>query len=734
MPLPPLLSCCMRQYASEDKAMHHEPEQRKPASAVSDEFQLEAIMKEFGAREPEQPQKAKVEQSTRILPGFTAPTVEMTQSFPAVKPDREKTEQTRPFSPVTQPKREIEQTRSFSVVGSPGDREERTPTPMAPSPAGESEHTRSFAPISEKAPTEADEDDVKVVRSLKDVKTKPPGRPKEPPIRIIVETIPEETDPKNKGEEPTELLRKTHKRLSRLLVRRVFLAADALLGMLLLLYSTRDWGFLPFLNSHGATISLLLLAVAMVPAFPVLWQGVKDLFRLRVSLYTLGTVCTAVCLAYSLSGADTVYAPLVTLQLFFLLQAIVNDNAAHFYTSKSVAAFRSPMGVCNAPQLLENTDSLRRNPGDVEDFMAKLSRSSLPEDLLCVYSSILLLLLPVLSYFLSKEGGLPYLQVWLLMLLGTVPYGAMLSFSKPFRILAKRLLRYGGALCGWHGARIFGGKHTIILRDGDLFPRKGIASNGMKIYHSYDAAKVISYALAALELTDSPLIGLFEELLREHYGKHSRVEDRRFYEQGGVGMEIGSDIVLVGNLGFMRSMGIHMPVGTRVRHAVYVSVNGELAGIFAIRYKANASTRTGLHDVLANRNFSIVLATRDFVITPELIAAKYTLPTDTMVFPDYSERLRLSATNPEQAMEQGALIAEDTFGAYAVTAAAGRTLGSTSLVLVALSLCAGIFGLLFCIVLIAWNSVAVASPMHIAAFQILWAAVTSFAGFVLLRF
>jgi hypothetical protein len=28
----------------------------------------------------------------------------------------------------------------------------------------------------------------------------------------------------------------------------------------------------------------------------------------------------------------------------------------------------------------------------------------------------------------------------------------------------------------------------------------------------------------------------------------------------------------------------------------------------------------------------------------------------------------------------------------------------------------------------------VASPMHIAAFQILWAAVTSFAGFVLLRF
>ena len=171
-----------------------------------------------------------------------------------------------------------------------------------------------------------------------------------------------------------------------------------------------------------------------------------------------------------------------------------------------------------------------------------------------------------------------------------------------------------------------------------------------------------------------------------------------------------------------------------MRHAVYVSVNGTLAGIFAIRYKANASTRTGLHDVLANRNFSIVLATRDFLITPELIAAKYTLPTDTMLFPEYSERLRLSETYPEQAMEQGALIAEDTFGALAVTVAAGRTLRNASLVAVAMSLFAGILGLLLCIVLIAWHSIAVASPMHIVAFQMLWGLVTGFVSFVFLRF
>ena len=244
----------------------------------------------------------------------------------------------------------------------------------------------------------------------------------------------------------------------------------------------------------------------------------------------------------------------------------------------------------------------------------------------------------------------------------------------------------------------------------------------------------LSYALAALEKADSPLRHLFEKLLQEQYGKRSRVGEYRFYDHGGVGVEIGKDIVLVGNLSFIRSMGVHMPSGARVRQAIYVSVNGELAGIFALKYRPNASTRDGLRDVLSNRNFSIILATRDFLITPELIAAKYNLPTETMGFPDYTERLRLSATDTEQALSQGALIAEDTFGALAVTVAAGRTLKNCALVTTALTLCAGALGLLLTIFLIAWGAPSVASPIHIASFQLLWGMVTSFIGFILLRF
>lgn len=600
--------------------------------------------------------------------------------------------------------------------------------------------TQVFTPVPEAvadAPSVPEEDEpVKIFRSSKDIKIKPIQN-NLPPIRIVEPPVAEEEEPtveEQPGDTPLELLKSTHNTLRRLLVQRILLCLIPLMGAFLLLYSAKCWDFLPFLNDHTPAVALALLILALLLSLPVIWQGLKDLFRLRISLYTIGTVSAVVCLICSFSHPHIVYSPLVTTQLFFLMQALVNEQAARFYTARTLTGFQSPMGVCNAPQLLEKTASLRRDPGNVADFMSKLKDNSLPQDLFCVYASILLALLPVLSFFLSRSSGLPYMQVWLLLLLGSVPYAGMLCYFKPFRALARRLSKYGGALCSWHGAQIFGGKHTIILRDGDLFPRKGITSNGMKLFNGHDGTKIISYALAALEKADSPLRYLFEKLLQEQYGKRSRVGEYRFYDHGGVGVEIGKDIVLVGNLSFIRSMGVHMPSGARVRQAIYVSVNGELAGIFALKYRPNASTRDGLRDVLSNRNFSIILATRDFLITPELIAAKYSLPTETMGFPDYTERLRLSATDTEQALSQGALVAEDTFGALAVTVAAGRTLKNCALVTTSLTLCAGALGLLLTIFLIAWGALSVASPIHIASFQLLWGMVTSFIGFILLRF
>ncbi len=165
-----------------------------------------------------------------------------------------------------------------------------------------------------------------------------------------------------------------------------------------------------------------------------------------------------------------------------------------------------------------------------------------------------------------------------------------------------------------------------------------------------------------------------------------------------------------------------MPDGARVRQAVCMYASTvELAGIFAVKYKPSASTRAGLRALLANPGNSVILATRDFLITPELLAARYELAVGGIAFPVYSERLRLSEAVGGEADAQGALIAKETFGAFASAVAAAQTLRSTTRFSTVLSLLSGILGLCLCALLLYWGSAAAVSPFHIAAFQLIWA-------------
>lgn len=481
-----------------------------------------------------------------------------------------------------------------------------------------------------------------------------------------------------------------------------------------------------------STISLGLLALTLLLSPEVFVRAARDLFRLRMGLFVPSVAAAVLSVVQSvLDREGASYCAPVSLLFFFLMLSVAYERSALVHTLRTVASFDAPMGIFDTPQLLSGADSLRRDVGDTVDFLRRLTQTDTPQTLLRIYAWLLFPLTGGLAYLLSRITDIDFPLAWLLHLLGGIPFCGMLSYVRPFSALSKRLSAFGGALCGWHSARVFGGKHTIILRDGDLFPPGTISTNGMKLYGANKPARVIAYTLAALDTAKIPLCGIFETLLQAQYGRHFRATAYRFYN-GGIGIEVAGDVVLVGSLGFMREMGVHMPDGTRVRQAIYTSVNGELAGIFALRYQPNASTRAGLHDLLANRRISVVLATRDFLVTPELLAAKYDLDTQTLRFPAFAERLRLSAGAPGEAASQGALIAKDTFGAFASTVAAGRTLRTASLLSVWMSLLSGVLGVALCTLMIAWN--ALASPLHVAAFQLLWTLAISFVSWIVLKF
>ena len=494
---------------------------------------------------------------------------------------------------------------------------------------------------------------------------------------------------------------------------------------------------LPALKPYIPYLHFGLLGLSLLLSWDVLWRGLLDLVHLSISPFTLSlpiSILAVLQMVQSYPDCEDSYSGVVILLLFFLLRTLRAEKRGKVHALRTVCGFSSPMGIFDARQLLKDTDSLRRETADMNLFLRDLSAPDSPKRILSFYCTILLPISAAAAKLLAQRTVADFIPIWLILLLAATPFAGALCYPRIFRALSRQLAKAGGALSGWKSAKLFGGRHTIILHDEDLFPRSSITGSGMKILGSFSAPRVIAYAREALEVADSPLTELFASLQQAQHAPRYPLTEHRIYDGGGIGAEITGDVVLVGSLSFMHSMGVRMSSGARVRQAVYVSVNGELAGIFAIKYKANESTRSGLRDVLANRNFSVVIATRDFIITPELIGAKYELPTDNMRFPPYSERLRLSESSSDKKEEQGGLIAKDTFGAFASTVAAGRKLRITSFFALFICLLSGAAGFLLCVFLLVLDAPSVISALHLATFQLLWAAAVGFITLLSLHF
>ena len=598
------------------------------------------------------------------------------------------------------------------------------PIRSAPAPTGDDAPVKVF---SGKKPVPVVRNAVKIDDEPEETPTLLEEEPPEPeaPVKPLIGLVPDSpVEPLSPQKSLADAQKGTVWRLWRMMLLLLAAFCEALL-----LPELWPQQLLPALKPYIPYLHFGLLGLSLLLSGDVLWYGLRDLIHLSISPFTLSLPISVLAVFHTVqtfSDCEVSYCGVVILLLFFLLRTLHAQKRGQFHALRTVCGFSAPMGIFDARQLLKDTDSLRREPADIDLFLRDLSAADSPKRILSFYCTLLLPVSAAAAKLLAQRTVADFIPIWLILLLAATPFAGALCYPRIFRALSRQLAKAGGALSGWKSAKLFGGRHTIILRDEDLFPRSSITGNGMKILGSFSAPRVIAYAREALEIADSPLVELFASLQQAQHAPRYPLTEHRIYDGGGIGAEIMGDVVLVGSLSFMHSMGVHMSTGARVRQAVYVSVNGELAGIFAIKYKANASTRTGLRDVLANRNFSVVIATRDFIITPELIAAKYELPTDSMRFPPYSERLRLSESSSDKKEEQGGLIAKDTFGAFASTVAAGRKLRITSYLSLFICLLAGIAGFLLCAFLLLLDAPSVVSAFHLATFQLLWAAAVGF--------
>ncbi|HAT79040.1 MAG TPA: hypothetical protein DCS10_06485, partial [Oscillibacter sp.] len=121
---------------------------------------------------------------------------------------------------------------------------------------------------------------------------------------------------------------------------------------------------------------------------------------------------------------------------------------------------------------------------------------------------------------------------------------------------------------------------------------------------------------------ESGLSRLFDNLLASDGGFREQVEDVDFYEEGGVGGRIHGETVLFGTAGFMRKRGVNLPRNLGLKTGVFLSVDGTLIAVFAVKYMPAENVDWALH-ALHHSRITPVLAVRDGNITPALLKRKF---------------------------------------------------------------------------------------------------------------
>ena len=231
---------------------------------------------------------------------------------------------------------------------------------------------------------------------------------------------------------------------------------------------------------------------------------------------------------------------------------------------------------------------------------------------------------------------------------------------------------------------------------------------------------VIGYANAVVQTAGSGLVPLFEQMMHDQNGRRYTVDSFRRYESGGLGATIRGDVVLMGSIAFMKLMRVRVPEGTRLKQAVYLSVNGELTAVFALNYAPAESVRAGLSAVLRAGSLVPVLATRDFMITPQFLKLRYKIPPEHIEFPIVEERAALSEPETVRSGTQGALMARSSFASFAGSVVAARGLRSTAILCICIALVGSILGAGLMFVLTFLGADLAASCWNLFLYTALW--------------
>ena len=480
------------------------------------------------------------------------------------------------------------------------------------------------------------------------------------------------------------------------------------------------------LTGSTRLLSLVMTAIAaaqILLAYDVLLRGVVQCMKMQfdhTSLLTLTALVTMTDSVFALFSGRVPFAVILSVELTAALWGELELRTAKRKTMRAVCAMEQPVAAVREEKAWHGKDCIFRAEADVNRFVYQLELPDATRRVMRVYAPVTAGLTLVLAVLSALRPGGSFLWAWTAMLLAGFPAGILLAYPRPFSIFSRRLSRSGAAVAGWQGARNLGGECAVAIEDADLFPPENVTLNGMKIYSDRYVPQIIGYAAAVVETAGSGLVPLFQQIRKNQNGRHYTVDTFRRYEGGGLGAELGGDVVLMGSLAFMKLMRVRMPEGTRLRQAVYMAINGELAAVFALNYDPAPAVRAGLMSLTHMNGLLPILATRDFMITPQFLKHRYKLSPDRIEFPTVEERAHLSAPEAVRDPKQGALMVRASFQCFTAAVVGARSMRSATRGAMAISMAGGVIGTAVLFLLTFIGSAQAVSAWNLLIYTLLW--------------
>ena len=453
-------------------------------------------------------------------------------------------------------------------------------------------------------------------------------------------------------------------------------------------------------------------------------DGIGDLFHGKFTLNTLLTVTFLACCGDSVFCLTELRVPVCaafTLEVAAALWASYHRRVTEMGQMDTLRKATRLNSLVHGEEFLEDRPAILKGMGQVEDFMDHYQKISAPERVQNFYAFLALVLAIAVAVLTGILNGLSMgVQIFSTTLLVAVPASFFIAVTRPAAVLERRLHAMGTVLCGWDGVKQLCRKCVYPLYDGDIFPAGAAKLNGVKFYGTRNPEQIIAFATALMRLNGGDLNPIFEELLISRNGARYEVENVHYYGNGGIGGEIEGEPVLMGSLEFLKDMGVEIPDGVMVKQAVYVSVDGDLCGLFAINYNRMKNATMGLVSLCANRRVKTVMLAEDFMLTGSFMKEKFGVNTRRMIFPDREQRTELAAKTPEEGAPVMALTTQAGLGPAAYAVSGANALRKTCKLGVCVHVLGGLLGVLIMLALCIQGSAHLLSPIRVLLYQLVW--------------